>query len=70
MAVPFVQGRLSNERISADIATECGHCGEALEFNVDSEGAFRAGSGSGQMLVFVPSVDWANFDGPNIIDAY
>ncbi|MGO9893537.1 MAG: organomercurial lyase, partial [Bryobacteraceae bacterium] len=36
-ATPFVLGRLKGEKLSADLESECGHCGKKLHISIDSE---------------------------------
>ncbi|MEE8433692.1 MAG: hypothetical protein V3S64_02790 [bacterium] len=70
MATPFVQGRLRNERISFEIDTECGHCGEPIHLTVNEDRSCRVGDPGQHPLMFEPIVNWEEFSGPHIIDAY
>ncbi len=70
MATPFVQGRLRNERISFEIDTECGHCGEPIHLTVNEDRSCLVGDPDQNPLMFEPIVNWEEFSGPHIIDAY
>ena len=70
MATPFVQGFLRKEVISIEVATTCKHCDQVLHLTVDSNLQVTVGESDANPLVFLPEVDWANFTGQNIIDAY
>jgi hypothetical protein len=65
-----VQGRLREEHLSARIETKCGHCGRSIEFTMDSEMKIEIHDGIGELLVFLPQVNWDSFSEPNIIHAY
>ena len=67
MAVPFVQGRLQDREIEAEITTECAHCGEALVIRADS--GLRMSAGDAAPLVSIPFVDVSSL-GPSIIDGF
>jgi len=65
-----VQGRLRRQKLEIDIVSACGHCGHALRMTVDQDlGCTVLGAGA-EPLLFEPSVDWAKFTGPDIIDVY
>ena len=70
MAVPFVQGQLRNEKISAKIKTECAHCQQPIHMTVDSESNYELHANDAQPLVFGPHINWETFAEPNIIHAY
>ena len=70
MATTFVQGRLRNERLSVEIETSCAHCGQELHITVDSEMHWSVKEHDAQPLLFMPEVNWAHFEGPNIIGRY
>jgi hypothetical protein len=65
-----VQGRLRNEKLSVDIATECAHSGRALHLSVDSELGWSVKETGADPLIFEPDVDWEALTAPNIIDDY
>jgi len=70
MATPFVQGRLRNERLSFEISTECGHCGEPIGLTVKEDFSCVVDDPTNPPLMYEPHVDWAGFSGPHIIDAF
>jgi len=70
MAAPFVEGRLRNERLTAEIETSCAHCDEPMLLRVDSELHFDVEPADAAPLVFEPRVDWSGFTEPNIIRRY
>ncbi len=41
-----------------------------MEFAVDSDLEIRVNRGGRDPLVFLPQIDWAAFEEPNILDAY
>jgi hypothetical protein len=65
-----VQGRLREERLSVAVETECAHCAERLQLELDSELTYRVNSAGAEPLVFMPHVEWAAFNEPNIIHSY
>ncbi len=54
MALPFVQGRLRGEHLSATITTECVHCHQPLHIEVDSDLHYRVAEVDARPLVFAP----------------
>ena len=68
--MPFVQGQLRNEHLTAAIETECAHCGQPLHLEVDSEMSYRVVEEPAEPLVFVPMVDFARLEEPSIIHAF
>jgi hypothetical protein len=52
------------------VATECGHCQQPLELDVDSELRFRVLEEAAEPLVYVPMVDFDELQDPSIIDAF
>ena len=70
MAAPFVQGRLESRYLEVEVATSCAHCGREMHIHIDSELDYRVRETAARPLIFEPSVDWATFDQPNIIDGY
>ncbi len=70
MAAPFVQGRLRDEPLSIEIATECGHCGHPIRLTVGSDLSLQTDEADAAPLVFEPEMDWSRFSGANLIDAY
>jgi hypothetical protein len=65
-----VQGQLRGEPLSVLVQTECGHCGTALQLEINSELRWRVGEEGADPLVFVPDVDFDKLADPSIIDAF
>jgi len=59
-----------DEVVSVVIETSCKHCGREMRITVDSDMNISFLSGGTKPLVFMPDVDWGNFTGQTIIDAY
>ena len=70
VATPFVQGHLRQEKLTFEINTECAQSGRPLHILMDGEMNYQVTEEDSSPLVFSPHLDWANFTGPNIIDAY
>jgi hypothetical protein len=68
--VPFVQGRLRGEYLSASIETECAHCHQSLRIELDSDLNFKSVEPAAQPLIYVPMVDFEKLQDPSIIDAF
>jgi hypothetical protein len=68
--VPFVQGQLRGETLSFIIETECGHCHEPLQIEIDSDLKYRVVGTDAEPLVYVPMVDVHELDEPSIIDGF
>ena len=68
--MPFVQGQLRCERLSATIRSECAHCGRVLNLEIDSELNYRLDEAGAGPRVSVPLVDVDKLDDPSIIDAF
>jgi len=67
--VPFVQGQLRSESLSFVIQSECGHCHQPLEIEIDSELSYRVGAGAVEPLVYLPLLDVQELE-PSIIDGF
>ena len=67
---PFVQGRLRGERVWASVRSGCAACQADLAFTVDSDFRWSIDRGPTSPLVFEPSIDWASFGGPTIVNDY
>ena len=68
--MPFVQGQVRGESLSVVIETECGHCGQPMRIEIDSELEYRVVEGGAEPLVYVPMVDLHTLDEPSIIDRF
>ncbi len=73
-----MQGRLRNEKLVFALETECGHCGQPIKIEIDSELNYRVmDPGSGSLgssdplepLIFSPQVDLHRLE-PSIIDGF
>ncbi len=65
-----MQGQLRKENLTFTIATECGHCHQALHIEIDSELNYRVVEAEAQPLIYVPRVNFAKLADPSIIDAF
>jgi hypothetical protein len=68
--VPFVQGHLRGEPLSFTIETECGHCHEPIQIEIDSQLKYQVLEGGPEPLVYVPALDVQKLDEPSIIDSF
>ena len=68
--MPFVQGQLRAEPLSVAIRTECAHCSQPMNIEMDSEVNCRVEEEQAEPLVFVPIVDFDKLADPSIIDAF
>lgn len=68
--MPFVQGQLRDEPLSFIINTECGHCHEPIQIEIDSELKYRVNERQAEPLVYVPMVDLQKLEEPSIIDGF
>jgi hypothetical protein len=67
--VPFVQGQLRGENLSFVIQTECGHCHQPLQVEIDSELKYRVEKGAVEPLIYSPQLDIQTLE-PSIIDGF
>ena len=65
-----MQGRLRNEKIDFKIKTQCGHCGEPLHLEIDSDLNYRVLEDSVEPLVYAPLMDVTKLEDPSIIDEF
>ena len=68
--MPFVQGQLRIERLEVSIRTECAHCGQPIQIELDSELNYAVREKEATPLIFVPSVNFSRLEAPNIIDVF
>ena len=68
--MPFVQGHLRNEPITVTIRTECAHCAQPMQIEVDSDLTSRLVDEGADPLVFIPHVNFEKLKDPSIIDAF
>jgi len=68
--LPFVQGRLRGEPLSFSIETECAHCREPIQIEIDSELNSQVVETQSEPLVYVPMVDVHKLEEPSIVDSF
>lgn len=68
--MPFVQGRLRNEALCVEIASECAHCRLPLHLEIDSEARVRVVEAEAEPWICIPIVDFKKLRAPNIIDDF
>ena len=68
--MPFVQGHLRGESVSAVVETECGHCHQPIHIEIESDLSYRMVEEQAEPLVHVPLVDLQQLDDPSIIDGF
>jgi hypothetical protein len=68
--VPFVQGRLRNEKISFVIETQCGHCQKPIRLEINSDMNYRVATAGAQPVIYAPMVDFDKLEDPSIIDGF
>jgi hypothetical protein len=64
-----VKGRLEEKHLTAVIDTECAHCEQPIQMEIDSDLRHRAISTGSSPLVCSPFVDVAGLS-PSIIDGF
>jgi hypothetical protein len=69
-ATPFVQGRLRKEHLSVTVRTECAHCSQKMEVEIDSDLNYKAKDEGCEPMVFIPDVDVFNLEDKSIIDGF
>ena len=65
-----MQGQLRGEYLSARIDTECAHCHQPLQIELDSDLKVSLVKPNTQPLVSLPDVDFETLKDPSIIDAF
>lgn len=69
MAVPFVQGQLRREGLSARVTTECAHCQQPLHIEMDTALNCRVEETGAKPLMFAP-LSVVQRGAPSIIDGF
>jgi hypothetical protein len=64
-----VQGQLRGENLSVVIQTECGHCHQPLQMEIDSELQYRVEKGAAEPMIYSPQLDIQKLE-PSIIDGF
>ena len=67
--MPFVQGHLRKESLAVAFRTQCAHCGQSLQIEIDSQLEYRVVEGT-KPLVYVPLIDFKKLKDPSIIHAF
>jgi hypothetical protein len=67
--VPFVQGQLRREGLSARVITECAHCQQPLHIEMDSDLNHRVEETGANPLMFAP-LSVVQRGAPSIIDGF
>jgi hypothetical protein len=67
--VPFVQGQLRNENLSYTIQTECGHCHQPIQIELDSQLNYHVEQEAQGVLIYSPLLDIHKLE-PSIIDGF
>ncbi|MCP4659268.1 MAG: hypothetical protein GY856_27985 [bacterium] len=52
------------------ITTECAHCAQPMQLEIDSELRYRVVEEGAEPLVFLPLVNFRKLTDPSIIDAF
>ncbi len=68
--MPFVQGHLRKEPVSVSVVSECAHCAQPIHFELDSQLEYRVQESAADLLVFVPTVNFAELTEPSIVDVF
>ena len=68
--MPYVLGRLRKEDLNFTITTECGHCREPLQIQIDSNLNYRVITPGANPVLSIPMVDFEELEDPSIIDAF
>ncbi len=70
IALPSVQGRLTNRNLTAIVESQCAHCAEPIRVELTSELAYRVLSAGATPVVSSPLVDLRGLKDPSIIHAF
>jgi len=65
-----VQGRLREESLSVLVKTECAHCSEPMEIEIDSDLNYKIKKEGCEPVVFVPDVNLFELEEDSIIDSF
>jgi hypothetical protein len=65
-----VQGQLRGETLRFLVESECAHCGEPIQIEIDSALNYKVVQEKAKPLVFAPRVNFAKLKDPSIIDAF
>jgi len=65
-----VQGRLREESLSVLVKTECAHCSEPMEIEIDSDLNYKVKEEGCEPVIFVPDVDLFKLEEDSIIESF
>jgi len=65
-----VQGRLREESLSVLVKTECAHCSEPMEIEIDSDLNYKVKEEGCEPVVFVPDINLFELEEDSIIDSF
>jgi len=65
-----VQGRLRGENLSVLVKTECAHCSEPMEIEIDSDLNYKVKEEGCEPVVFVPDINLFELEEDSIIDSF
>ncbi|MBN1305024.1 MAG: hypothetical protein JXA13_11370 [Anaerolineales bacterium] len=65
-----MQGKLREKELSFTIQTQCGHCGEPLTLEIDSQLNYRVLQEQAEPLVYAPDLDVRKLEDLSIIDGF
>ena len=65
-----MQGRLREESLSVLVKTECAHCSEPMEIEIDSDLNYKVKEKGCEPVVFVPDVNLFELEEDSIIDSF
>ena len=61
---------MRNEYLSVTIKTECAHCSQPMELDIDSDLSYKTKQQECNPIVFVPDVDFSRLKDDSIIDSF
>ena len=64
-----MQGQLRGENLSCVIQTECAHCHQPMEIEIDSELKYRVLNEAAEPMVYSPLLEIQKLE-PSIIDGF
>jgi hypothetical protein len=65
-----VQGKLRNQYLKVKIDSECAHCGQVMEIEIDSELEYKTNDNGCEPVIFVPDVNFFKLKDDSIIDSF
>lgn len=65
-----MQGQLRQEYVSVIVHTECAHCSQPMEIEIDSNLNYTAKGKGCDPIVFVPEVDLFKIEEESMINAF